>query len=71
MDFIYLSFPALNWLNHQVVSTVISSELKCTLKADFLSGVNVKHVADVQTKMCCYILFISFLCDHPSIHLFF
>lgn len=58
MDFIYLSFPILNCSNYHVVSTVISSQLRCTLKADFISGVNVKHFADVQTKMCCYVLFI-------------
>lgn len=66
MDFIYLSFPVLNCSNCHVVSTVISSELRC-MKADFISGVNVKHFADVQTKMCCYILFI-FLKDKDKEH---
>lgn len=67
MDFIYLSISVLNCLNYQMVSTFSSEDV--LLKADFISGVNVKHLADVQAKNICYILY--FFLMWPSIHLLF
>lgn len=68
MDFIYLSISVLNCSNYQVVSTFSSEDV--LLKADFISGVNVKYLADVQTKtFVTFSLFLSYVTIHPSITL--
>lgn len=66
MDFIYLSFPVLNCSNYHVVSTVISSELRCTLKADFISGVNVKLCGCADKNVLLHSLYLSYITIHYS-----